>query len=245
MSNSQQWFETWFDSPYYHILYESRDEREAQYFIDKLSLHLEIKKGAKVLDLACGKGRHSVYLNKQGYQITGIDLSELNISIAKNFEQTSLHFHLYDMREVFRVNEFDFVFNFFTSFGYFDNEDDNQNTMFAIAKQLKNDGIVVIDFMNTRKVLAGMIFNEVRRIDGIEFLIKRRFDGKHVIKRISIHDEGKESYFEENVQALQLSDFKNLFEQSGLRLTNVYGDYALNPYDEKNSDRLILIAKKS
>lgn len=245
MSTAQQWFETWFDSPYYHILYESRDELEAQYFIDKLASHFEIKRGVKVLDLACGKGRHSVYLNKKGFQVTGIDLSELNISIAKNFEQSDLHFHIHDMREVFRVNEFDYVFNFFTSFGYFDNEDDNRSTMFAIAKQLKKDGIVVIDFMNTRNVLAGMIFNEVRRIDGIEFLIKRRFDGKHVIKRISIHDEGKESYFEEKVQALQISDFKNLFETSGLRLINVYGDYALNAYDEKKSERLILIAKKS
>jgi SAM-dependent methyltransferase len=244
MHSTQQWFETWFDSPYYHILYESRDESEAQFFIDRLIQHFQIPPRAQVLDLACGKGRHSVYLAKNNLEVTGLDLSELNISIAKNFEHPGLHFLVHDMREVYRLNAFDFIFNFFTSFGYFDNPEDNQRTMDAAARQLKRGGTLVIDFMNTRKVLAQMIFNEVRRIDVIEFLIKRRFDGRHVIKRIAIDDEGKQLHFEERVQALRLPDFEQLLENSALKLKEVYGDYHLNSFSERDSDRLILFAEK-
>ncbi|MEN8885269.1 MAG: methyltransferase domain-containing protein, partial [Winogradskyella sp.] len=80
--SKKQWFASWFDTPYYHILYKDRDYSEAQVFMDNLTNYLNIPNGGKILDLACGKGRHSVYLNKLGYNVTGVDLSEKSITHA-------------------------------------------------------------------------------------------------------------------------------------------------------------------
>ena len=94
------WFANWFNSPYYHILYKNRDEKEAELFIDNLLHKLRLKKGSKLIDIACGKGRHATYFNKKGMDVVGIDLSKNSISIAKQFENPSLIFNVHDMRKV-------------------------------------------------------------------------------------------------------------------------------------------------
>ena len=81
--STKQWYASWFDTPYYHILYKDRDYTEAQGFMDNLTNYLNIPEGGKILDLACGKGRHSVYLNSLGYDVTGVDLSEKSINHTK------------------------------------------------------------------------------------------------------------------------------------------------------------------
>ena len=115
----KDWFESWFDSPYYHLLYSNRDEREADLFIKNLINYINPSTKSKILDLACGKGRHSKVLADLGFDVTGIDLSENSIVSAKKMENESLHFYTHDMRFPFRANYFDYTFNFFTSFGYF------------------------------------------------------------------------------------------------------------------------------
>ncbi|MBC7524978.1 MAG: methyltransferase domain-containing protein, partial [Flavobacterium sp.] len=118
-ANSKTWYASWFDSPYYHILYKDRNYREAQIFMDNLTRYLNLPEKAKVLDLACGKGRHSIYLNQLGFEVTGVDLSENSILEAKKNENESLHFNVHDMRNPFH-QKFDAIFNLFTSFGYFE-----------------------------------------------------------------------------------------------------------------------------
>src|ERR1700751_1194972 len=117
-----QWFECWFDSPYYHLLYGTRDEKEASFFLDNLLHHIKLKEHARCWDLNCGKGRHSIYLHKKGFDVIGTDLSEKSIDHAKKFESETLHFYKHDMRSLFYSNYFDAVFNLFTSFGYFRNK---------------------------------------------------------------------------------------------------------------------------
>src|SRR5690554_6600617 len=127
-----EWFETWFDTPYYHILYQNRDFSEAEKFINNLLDYLKLPKDANCLDLACGKGRHSVFLNKKGLQVTGVDLSENSIQEAKPFENETLKFDTHDMREVYKKNTYDIVFNLFTSFGYFDSSEDNLKVLKSV-----------------------------------------------------------------------------------------------------------------
>ncbi len=79
----KNWFAKWFDTKYYHILYKDRDYQEARMFIDNITSYLNLPEKAKVLDLACGKGRHSIYLNKLGFDVVGADLSENSINEAK------------------------------------------------------------------------------------------------------------------------------------------------------------------
>jgi SAM-dependent methyltransferase len=241
----EPWFERWFASPYYHILYKERDIKEAQYFLDNLINLLNPEPSAKMLDIACGRGRHSVYLNKKGYTVSGIDLSEENIAYDKQFENEKLSFHVHDMRDVFKVNEFDFVFNLFSSFGYFDSSQDNAKTIHAHAMALKQGGRLVLDYMNARKVCSCFIPSQRKVVEGIKFSVKKKIERGMIVKHISFSDKGQDYNFEERLSILLLKDFQKLFAEHNLKVIHTFGDYALNTFDEAESDRLILIAEKT
>jgi SAM-dependent methyltransferase len=238
----KEWFESWFNTSYYHKLYAHRDDHEARYFIKKLVQQLDIDGEASLLDLACGRGRHAVFLNELGYHVTGIDLSEKSIEFAKQFEKPGLQFEVGDMRANLGENRFDFVFNLFTSFGYFEDTSDNIQALKAIAKSLKPNGRLVLDFMNVNKVKLGLVKEEIKYVEGIEFHIERILRDGMVVKRIRFEDKGQTFEYEEKVQLLALQDFEEMMEASGLEIENTYGDFNLQTFDFINSDRLILFA---
>ena len=105
-----QWFQSWFDTPYYHILYKHRDYQEAEVFIKNILTYLNLDKDDSILDLACGKGRHSIFLNSLGHKVTGLDLSKNNIEYAKKHESNSLSFEVHDMRNTYKI-QFEVVLN--------------------------------------------------------------------------------------------------------------------------------------
>ena len=151
------WFASWFDSPYYHVLYKDRDDSEAADFMDRLTQYLHLHPSSKILDLACGKGRHSRYLSSLGYDVTGVDLSTQSITYAKKFEKENLKFAVHDMCLPYKNAAFNTVFNLFTSFGYFDNEEDNLRTIKAIKANLSSNGLAVIDFLNVCYVASNLV----------------------------------------------------------------------------------------
>jgi SAM-dependent methyltransferase len=240
----KQWYESWFDSPYYHILYKKRDDNEAQGFIDNLIDHLNPHKEAKMLDLACGKGRFSKYLADKGFEVTGLDLSENSIEHARQYESDNLSFFTQDMRKVFRINYFDFIFSFFTSFGYFESEKDDLKSLKSVAAGLNKNGVYVLDFFNTQYVIDNLIRNETKVIDGIDFNIQKKIKGLHVFKNISFTLDNETYHFEERVRLFTLSDFEKLIEKAGLSLVKTFGDYQLSDFQENLSPRLILVLKK-
>ena len=242
--NNQQssWFASWFDTPYYHILYKDRNYREAQLFMDNLTHYLNLPEQAKVLDLACGKGRHSIYLNQLGFNVLGVDLSENSIEIANKNANETLHFQIHDMRVPFE-EKYDAVFNLFTSFGYFDNDEDNLKTLIAIKESLSDYGFAVIDFMNVPFVLDNLIAEETKTIDEIEFHIKRYLKDGFIIKEIDFEDKSEKFHFEEKVRALTLDDFTKMMEEAGIYLLDTFGDYKLKKYHKNSSERLIMIFK--
>lgn len=239
---TNNWFASWFDTPYYHILYKDRDYEEAQLFMDNITGYLNLPEDAKILDLACGKGRHSIYLNKLGYDVTGADLSENSIKEASKHTNDKLHFVVHDMRDT--CNEkYDAIFNLFTSFGYFESDDDNLTTLKAIHNSLTEYGFAVIDFMNVHKVIADLVTQETKVIDGIEFHIKRYVEDNHIIKEIDFNDKGQQFHFTEKVKALTLEDFEAMMEEAGIYLLDVFGDYKLHKFYKNESERLIMIFK--
>lgn len=245
-TGQKEWFKTWFNSPYYHILYKNRDEQEARQFIDVLLSYLKPAEKALVLDLACGKGRYSRYLAEKGYCVTGVDIAEDSIAYARQFEADNLYFFKHDMRQSFRVNYFDYIFNFFTSFGYFETERDHLRTIQNIARGLRPEGRFVLDFFNSEKVIGSLKPLEVKKIDNYTFTIQKRLDeAGYIIKTISFEAEGRTMTFSERVRAFTLEDFERLFDQTALHLEAVFGDYQLGPFDREHSDRLILVARKS
>lgn len=232
----------WFNSDYYHILYKNRDKKEAEFFINNLIKKLKIKKKSKILDLACGVGRHSFYLNKKGMNVIGIDNSENNIKKAKKFENKFLKFKKKEMTEDYG-QEFDFIFNLFTSFGYI-NEKHNLNTFKSINNSLINHGILVIDYLNVLKLKEELVEKETKKIGNIIFNIKRSFKDNFIVKKIKIKDNNEIFYFEERVMELTKNDFQDYLKKFDFEILDVYGNYNLEKY-HKNSERLIMIIKKS
>ncbi len=239
-----QWFVKWFNSPYYHILYKNRSLTEAESFIQKITAELQLPQHAKVLDLACGKGRHSVTLNKLGFNVLGIDLSEESIKYAQQFENNQLKFERHDMREVYHENEFDAVFNLFTSFGYFQDYQDNFKVFESVKQQIKEQGTFVLDYLNAEKVVSTMIPYEEKVIDDITFKLTKSVENGFVKKEIDFEDKGKIYHFEEYVRLIYFNDFKEIYETTGFELTQVFGNYNLQSFEEKTSDRLIIVLKK-
>ena len=238
------WFGNWFDSPYYHALYKNRDEKEAQVFIDNLVHHLQIKKGSKLIDIACGKGRHATYFNSLEIDVVGVDLSPNSIASAKKNENNTLQFVSHDMLEVYQENHFDIVTNLFTSFGYFEKDEDEQKAINAMVSNLKVGGVLIIDFMNVKKVISNLVASEQKTIDDITFDIRRKMENKHIIKDIHIIEGTIQEHFQEKVKAITLDDFSNFISKAGLKIIDIFGNYMLEGFDSITSDRLILICKK-
>ena len=239
---TEKWYSSWFDTPYYHILYKERNYREAQVFMDNLTHYLNLPEKATVLDLACGKGRHSIYLNQLGFTVLGADLSENSIAEANKNANETLHFKVHDMREPFE-EKFDAIFNLFTSFGYFENDDDNLTTLKAIKESLSDYGFAVIDFMNVSQVIETLVPEEIKTMEGIDFHIKRYLKENHIYKEIDFEDQGQKFHFTEKVKALTLKDFEDLMEEAGIYLLDIFGDYKLKKFHKTESERLIVIFK--
>lgn len=242
---TKDWFEEWFNTTYYHTLYKNRDEKEAIRFIDNLCEYLKIEPNAKILDLACGKGRHAIHLAKKGFVTTGVDLAEKSILKAKENSVLNVKFDVHDMRKTYKKREFNFVFNLFTSFGYFKNSNDNIDVLNGVAQNLKKEGLFVLDFLNSKKVIMSLVASEDKHIDGIQFEIRRHFDGANIIKDIQVKDQDQVYTFQERVSAFNLNDLNEMAEIAGLKIIQTFGDYQLNSFNETSSDRLILIMKLS
>ena len=237
------WFASWFDTSYYHMLYNHRNEEEAQAFIERLVNFLALEPKSKVLDLACGKGRHARTLHALGLNVLGTDLSPESIAFANESAVDGLQFKVQDMREPLPNESFDAVFNLFTSFGYFDSTVENQRVIDAVNSMLKPRGILVIDFLNAQRVINTLVSAEVVQRDAHTFKIRREISAGKVIKHIEFTDEGKDFHYTEQVQLLNLSDFEVLLNRD-FRILHTFGNYALDAFDPSTSPRLIIIAQK-
>jgi SAM-dependent methyltransferase len=247
MFDSSNWFKEWFNSPYYHKLYFEHDEKEAYAFISRLLDRLKPREHAKLLDIGCGRGRHSKLLAARGFDVTGIDLAPSSIAIAKHMENGHLHFFEHDMRLPFWINYFDFAFNFFTSFGYFRTEREHYNAIRTIANALKPQGTVIIDYLNVHYAEDHLVHKQEKVIDDVTYYLTKWFDETHFYKKIIIEDEQLEAPLEytEKVAKLSLGDFNDMFAFHHLQLQEVFGDYTLKPYDIKNSPRMVMVARKT
>jgi len=238
------WFENWFDSNYYHILYKNRDSGEARLLIDSILNKIKPIKNASFLDLGCGSGRHAIYLNKQGFYVDGLDLSKKSLTQAKQYENKKMQFFQKDMRDLNYQNKYDVIINLFTSFGYFEKESDNRQVFRNISEALKDKGYFIIDFLNSKKIIHNLKHNEIKKIDNITFKISRRHDNKFVYKNIYITDKKNNYTFTEKVRLIKEEEFVNYSKNLHMKLINTFGDYNLNKYEEKLSDRLIMIFQK-
>lgn len=240
----KEWFSSWFDTPYYHTLYKNRDYEEASLFIDNVSIFLKIKQSTVCWDLCCGKGRHSIYLNKKGFRVIGTDLSEQSICEANESANETLEFYQHDMRKLFRTNYFEVVFNLFTSFGYFEKREDDLHVFDSVQKALKSNGLFVFDYLNSEYVKSMIVERDSKTIDGITFNISKKIENNTIIKSIDFTDKGESFHFEERVKLFDKTYFEDLAKECNLTILNTFGNYQLQEFDVNISPRLILVLQK-
>ncbi len=243
-NTQNDWFATWFDSPYYHLLYQHRDHQEAAAFIDALVDYLRFRKHSHILDLACGAGRHSNYLATKGFKVTGLDLSAESIERAKANAHQNASFGVADMRELGYKAEFDHVLNLFTSFGYFDDFADNLKVLQGVFKALKPGGRFVLDYLNPARVQAGLVPEERIEREGVTFEITRRIESERVKKRIAITDGDQQQVHEESVQLIESPQLQKMLKDSGFLVQQIWGNYELKPYQPSASPRMIFLSQK-
>ena len=246
---TSRWYETWFDSPHYHRLYGHRSTAEASAFIRTLHEHHGWS-ALRLLDLACGKGRHAAAAAALGHTVLGVDLSANSIAQAKqdHREQAGLMFAQANMLDLDLGEQFDGVLNLFTSFGYFDHSEDHLRVLTGIQKHLVPGGFLVLDFLNVRMSKAKLIPEETVVRDGVQYTLTRHFGDlgngtSGFTKTIAFEEEGRRHHFTERVAGLDLPTLESLLTETGFALSSVYGDYALSTFDPETSPRLILFAR--
>ena len=244
--SEQAWYKDWFNSPFYHKLYRERDENEAAAFIDRIMDYLQPVAKSSMLDVACGRGRHSRILAGKGFNVTGIDLSPENIEFAKKCQQDNLEFYLHDMRMPFRVNYYDHAFNFFTSFGYFKTRREHDDAIRTISQSLKPGGSFMIDYLNVHYTESHFVPNETKNIDGTNYEIHRWEDDHNFYKKIIISDPLvlHTMDYTEKVAKFSFGDFNDMLSYHSMQVQDVFGDYMLNPYDTRKTKRMIIFASK-
>lgn len=242
------WYEESFGEDYL-IIYKHRDVQGARREVRQLIEWLEIPKGSNVFDLCCGMGRHAMALADAGFNVTGLDLSEVLLAEAKERDHEGKIEWLHgDMRNVpYEDERFDAVVNLFTSFGYFSEDEENKRVIHEIARLLKPSGRFLIDYINPEYVREHLVPHSVKKHENMQILEKRSITNQEVRKQIHIEEEGKPvRRYEERVKLYSREQMEQWCKESGLRIEKVYGDYEpQSVFDPKKSPRMILVGDRS
>ncbi len=241
------WYEDWFDSDAYELVYDQRNLSEARRLADLIERTAEPEPGASILDVGCGRGRHARILAARGYAVTGVDLSAKALRTAREraaSEGLALTFRQEDMRRLPFEAAFDGVVNLFTTFGYFEDAADHQRAVDAMARALVPGGWLVQDFLNAPYALAHLVPEDEREVEGFRIAQRRWVENGRLNKEITLHKNGDARTFTESVRLLTLADFRRMVAAAGLDLRATFGDYSGGPH-AATSPRLILYARKA
>ena len=237
-----EWYQSWFGEAYLE-LYPHRDEAEARRAVALLVREGAVKPGARILDLACGAGRHAVELAEQGARVTGLDLSAVLLKAARSRWAGPLV--RADMRYLpLRSGSFDSVLNLFTSFGYFSSDEESAGVLRDVARVLAPGGWFALDFLNAPAVRARLVARDSKQVQGKRVVQERRLSnaGRTVVKVIHLEHEGKS--FEERVRLFERDELERMLSDAGLRIEAALGDYDGGPHTAE-SPRLLLLARRA
>ncbi len=238
-----EWFADWFGDAYLE-LYPHRDVEDARRILALISATVQLP-GARVLDLACGQGRHAVQIHELGANVTGVDLSAVLLKKARYGTPPIRDLVRADMRTLpFRPEAFDVIVNLFTSFGYFQNDDEHRQVVKCASALLVDGGWFVMDFLNADQVRAGLVASEKMKVNGRVVDIQRRLidDGAYVQKDMRMLDDGVEHV--ERVRLFSAQELTDMMHAAGLTVVERFGDYSGGPL-VLDSPRAILFARKS
>jgi 2-polyprenyl-3-methyl-5-hydroxy-6-metoxy-1,4-benzoquinol methylase len=242
-----EWFKDWFNTPEYLNVYKHRNEDEAEQHIKLILDNVETYAGYRVLDMACGAGRHAILLAKKGLIVTAVDLSENLLDIAKKTaeeENLKIEFVNSDIRDFDTILDFDLVVNLFTSFGYFESDEENFAVLQKAYDLILPGGYFVLDFFNADYLANNLIKFSEEKIDNAIIHQHREIKDKRVNKKIVISRSGELKSFQESVRMYTKNELENALTKIGFDIYKTFGDFLGNKFEQFTSPRLIFICKK-
>jgi SAM-dependent methyltransferase len=243
------WFEEWFDSPLYDLLYSNRNEEEAAQLATLIEKVIPVREYPNVLDLGCGRGRHSLTLAERGYNVTGIDLSEEAIRVAakkaENRDLENVKFLVRDMRDPL-PDKFDSVVNLFTSFGYFNKDDENIKVINSVSRMTRQGGIFFMDYMNADWVRTNYKPEGEGEFRDIHYKIHRYIENDIIYKEIRFDGArlAEPKTYTEQVKLYDLEWFMETFHEYGFQIEKIFGNYEGMTYNPELCSRLVMVVKK-
>jgi SAM-dependent methyltransferase len=237
------WYERWFGEEYLH-LYPHRDESEARESVQLVLQRAQLEPGARVLDLACGAGRHLREFRALGTRACGLDLS---LSLLQRARSAGLPVARGDMRVLpFAARSFALVTSFFTSFGYFPEVEQDLQVLAEVRRVLRPHGTFVFDFLNSERVRSELPARDERLVDGRRVIQSRSLveNGRVVEKRIEILGSADPfpHIFYERVRLYSPAELRELLAESGLQVVEAFGSYRGNLLTPE-SPRVILLGR--
>jgi len=242
-----EWFKDWFNTSEYLNVYRHRNEEDAENHIKLILDNISIKPNAKALDMACGAGRHSIILARKNFDVTAVDLSENLLAVGKAAAQNqnlSINFILSDIRKFNSNLKYDLVLNLFTSFGYFETDEENFSVLFKAYNLLKKDGYFILDYFNSEYLKKNLIKDSIEKKDDGEIVQQRKVENSRVIKKIMITKNNTTSEFTESVRMYNKDELVLELQQIGFEIRKTFGDFLGHKFESVKSPRLILICKK-
>lgn len=242
----KNWFKHWFNSPFYTDVYSHRNNVDARKTVDFIIDKLKLNKDQFILDAACGIGRHSNLLGAYGYNVISFDLSLNLLKMAKKncSANSNVKFINSDIRDTYFKINFDLVLNLFTSFGYFDSDEENFRFFKNIYCNLKDTGLLLFDYLNPNYLFRNLTVNSKRNIKDISVEEYRYFENGRINKNIKLAFGDKEFKYHESVKLYSFDELISNFSRIGFKLSNSFGSYQFDKFEESESERIILLLKK-
>lgn len=242
-SGTMGWFNGWFGTRWYAMLYSHRDEEDAAKLVWPVIAKGGLKPGQLVLDMACGRGRHAAIFAQAGMDVTGIDLSPQSIEEARE-KVPGAHFEVFDIRSPHADNRFDAVVCLFNSLGYSPDRADDQRAVNAAAAALKPGGLFVLDLLNADHAVQHIVPCETQDIGDARFHLLRGVEGTNIVKRILVEHHGRTETYVERVHAWALPEVEDLIRLSGLVMEDVTDETCLQSFAPDRSGRIVAWARK-
>lgn len=237
----------WYDlafGPWYSMIYAHRSPEAARREVTFLWKRHPWDVEHPVLDLACGPGRHLKPLAACGSPVVGADRSPSLVSQAAHLLPGGVV--RADMRDLpFAGGAFGAVFSFFTSFGYFETEMEDQQVLKEVARVLASGGLHVLDYLLAERVAAELQPQTVRRAGDHRIYESRRLEDRRVCKQVRVTDrEGREvTAYEESVRLYRSRELQDLLRSAGLEPLQTYGGF--DGSTPESGGRLVIVARKA
>lgn len=247
----KEWFAEWFNHPLYLRVYSHRDEAEArtclETIIHKTGLENLTPSDIRVMDIACGAGRHALEFARLGFTTTANDLSPFLLECTRSQaarENISIECTRQDMRHISVENTYDLVVQLFSSFGYFKTKKEDLQVLRNVHRALKKDGRYILDLINPVYLKKNLNPSSSRTIDDLVVSEQRRIEADRVIKQITIRSPDDSVTFEESVRLYRIEIIGDMLASAGFEIKEIFGDYEGSAFDEQTSPRLLLFARK-